>query len=109
MVEWVIALGAASLLFFVAMVVLLSRCISMGAEITRLESKNAVLKESLFTMRVALESELRKETSNQYDQQIASLKLALHLKQEKIDELQTKLKELRTLLRQKWDGSKKHF
>ena len=107
MIEWLVALSVTTLLFLGLTVVLVSRCVSMGAEITRLEAKNTVLKDSIFALRTALEREIKKETSNQYEQQITSLKLALHLKQEKVDELQAKLKEQRVLLQQKWEGSKK--
>lgn len=107
MVEWVIALGATSLLFFGFTIALGSRCISMGEEIKRLELKNSIQKDALCATRTALAIQVKKESSNQYEQQITSLKLALHMKQEKIDELQAKLKEQRVLLRQKWEGSKK--
>ena len=107
MIEWLVALSVTTLLFMGLTVVLVSRCVSQGAEITRLEAKCTVLKESLFAVRTELEREIKKDSANQYEQQITSLKLALHLKQEKMDELQAKLKEQRVLLQQKWDGSKK--
>ena len=107
MIEWVIALTGLSVLFFGFTIALASRCISMGEEIKRLEQKNQNQWDALRATRTALEIEIKKESSNQYEQQITSLKLALHMKQEKIDELQAKLKEQRVLLRQKWEGSKK--
>ena len=116
MIEWVIALTGLSVLFFGFTIALASRCISIDEESKRLEKEKSNLQDELYETRTALEAQIEKNFSGQYEQQIifgqyeqqiTSLKLALHMKQEKIDELQAKLKEQRVLLRQKWEGSKK--
>ena len=117
MTEALIALGATSLLLLVFSCAIAKNFASVWADYQSLRYKYDILRTSASEMRKANEdlkqslydltaenNELRNCDDNA--QRIAELKFQICQKQEKIDELQTRLKEQRMLLRQKWEGSR---
>ena len=116
MTELIIALGAIAILLLVFLVVIGKRCMVLYDELLTMKEKNELLRVYCSELR-KIEDDLRHtiydltaENNNLRngcnDQHIAELKFKLCQKQEKIDELQTRLKEQRTLLKQKWEGSR---
>lgn len=107
MIEWIIGLGALAVLFFAVACSLAVRCGNMYDQIKRLESSNADLRYSV----KHLKAESDKFRNGVYvtpdTERITALKLSLHLKQEKIDALQAKIRKQEQLLNQKWEGAKK--
>lgn len=120
MTEWVIALGAIASILFVCAVTFGNSYNVVSEERRSLEEKNKVLKESfdcqrkaneelaLVISRLTAENERLKSRVNVNDdaQRISEMSILLRLKQERIDELQMKLKQTRMLLRQRWEESR---
>jgi len=107
MSEWTFFLAILSFLLLALFCAVASRCGEMGKEIKRLEGCNADLRYSVRH----LKAENEKLRSGVYvtpdTERVTALKLSLHLKQEKIDALQAKLKRQQQLLNQKWEDAKK--
>jgi cell division protein FtsB len=117
MTEALIALGATSLLLLVFACAIAKNFASVWADYQALREKNDILRTSSIELRktnddlrqtvydlTAENNELR--NCDDSAQRIAELKFQIVQKQEKIDELQTRLKEYRMLLKQKWEGSR---
>jgi len=101
---WSLALGALAVIFFFMACALGNRCIEFYNTIRDLEAKNADLRYSVRVYKDEMET---MRTRIPDGDQITRLKLELHLKQERIDALNAKLKEQRILLQQKWEGARK--
>lgn len=107
MIEWIFGLGALAVLFFAVACSLAVRCGNMYDQIKKLESSNADLRYSVKHLKGENEKFRSGVYVTQDSERITALKLSLHLKQEKIDALQAKLRKQEQLLNQKWEGSKK--
>ena len=107
MFEVVFGLSLLALTFLVTSIVAGNRYLALHHENRRLEQMNADLRYSV----KHLKSENEKLRNGVYvtpdTERITALKLSLHLKQEKIDALQAKVRKQQQLLNQKWEGSKK--
>jgi len=106
MVEWIIALGAIATILLVFAVALANRIDKMYGELKKLEQNNADLRYSV----QFLKDENRRLQNSVFitpdAQDVTRLKLELHLKQERIEALQMKLKRQHQLLQQKWGESR---
>lgn len=118
MTDLVIVLGAIATMLLIFAVAVGKICLNTGAELHKLKEKYDVLRASSGELRKVneelshslynLTAEINEMRNGNDDaQRITELKFQLCQKQEKIDELQTRLKEYRMLLRQKWEGSKR--
>ena len=107
MTEWVIALGATTIILLVAFVATAKRCIAMFDEIQKMRQYTEDLKHSVRLLNTENEKLRSRVYVTEDSQRITALKLNLHLKQERIDYLQAQLEKQKVLLRQKWEASKK--
>ena len=107
MFELAVGLAILMLVFIGTSIMGWSRYFSLHHENRKLEQMNADLRYSV----KHLKSENEKLRNGVYvtpdTERITALKLSLHLKQEKIDALQAKVRKQQQLLNQKWEGSKK--
>lgn len=117
MTDLVIVLGAIATLLLIFLVFVGKICLDTGAELHKVKEKYDTMRASSTELRKINEElalsiyDLTAENNrlrNGCDdaQRISELKFQLCQKQEKIDELQTRLKEYRMLLKQKWEGSR---
>ena len=106
MVEWIIALGAISVILLACAVAMANRMDRMFEDIKKLEQANADLHYSV----KFLKDENKRLQNTVYitpdSQDITRLKLEILQKQERIEALLLKLKRQHQLLRQKWGDSK---
>lgn len=121
MTEWLIVLGVIATMLFVFACAIGKSCLSMADELRLMKEKNNALRTSYDSLKKANEelalsiynmtaenNRLRNIAyGNEDAQRVSALRLELHLKQERIEELQNRLKEQRLLLRQKWEESKR--
>lgn len=106
MTEWIIALGAIATILLICSVALAKRIIAMYDDMKKLERSNADLRYSVKFLKDE-NRRLQNSVSVTTDpQEVTKLKWELHLKQEKIEALQMKLKREHQLLNQKWNGMK---
>lgn len=105
--EWTLAVGSVAVIFFFMACALGNRCIEFYNKNQELEAKNADLRYSVKFLNSENERLKNIPVSIPDTQEVTRLKLELHLKQERIEALQTKLKRQHQLLNQKWEGSKK--
>ena len=102
--EWAIAFATLAVIFFLLLIALIKSWASMYDRIQELEKRNADLHYSIRAYKDEIQV-LRNRIPD--TDQITRLQFQLHMKQERIDALNAKLKEQRVLLQQKWEGSKK--
>lgn len=106
MVEWIIALGAITVILLALAVAMANRLDKLYEQVKKLERNNADLRYSVSY----LKDENRRLKSTVYitpdAQDITRLKLQILQKQERIEALQVKLKRQHQLLQQKWGESK---
>lgn len=102
--NWIIGLATTALIFMVVTWMLATRCIAMSREIRKLERSNQELKYFARTLR-AENTKLSSQVTE--EGRITSMRLSLHLKDEKISELENLVKRQNVLLKQKWEGAKK--
>ena len=121
MTEWLIVLGVIATMLFVFACAICKSYLSMAEEMRMMKEKNNALRTSYDSLKkvneelalsvynmTAENNRLRNIAyGNEDAQRVSALRLELHLKQERIEELQNRLKEQRLLLRQKWEGSKR--
>lgn len=107
MIEWIIALGALAVFFFIVACALVSRCNYLYDEIEKLEASNFDLKCSVKVLRTENNRLRSQECAIPDTRRVTALNLTIRLKDEQIDDLKTKLKRQQQLLQQKWEGSKK--
>ncbi len=117
MTELLIVLGAIATLLLVFFIVVAKSCYDMTDELRVTKDKYESLRTSSSALRKVneelalsvynLTAENNRLRNCNDAQRISELKFQICQKQEKIDELQTRLKEQRMLLRQKWEGSKR--
>jgi len=104
--EWILAMGSVAVIFFFMACALGNRCIEFYNKMQELEAKNADLRYSVKFLNSENERLKNRVVINPDTQEVTRLKLELHLKQEKIDALQTKIRRQHQLLNQKWGDSK---
>lgn len=106
MTEWIIALGTLLALFVASTCILASRIINMRDDMDCMAEHNKELKAAVKQLRYENSNLRNRVYINPDNNRITSLKLALHLKQEKIDSLQARIDKQNMLLKQKWEGSR---
>lgn len=104
---WTLAMGALAVIFFLMTCALGNRCIEFYNKMQDVESKNADLRYSVKFLNAENERLKNSLVITPDVQDVTRMKLELHLKQERIEALQMKLKRQHQLLNQKWEGSRK--
>lgn len=106
MFEMVVGLSCLTLIFLVTSIVAGNRSLALHQENRKLEQMNADLR---YSVKFLKEENKRLQNSvfiTPDTQDVTKMKLELHLKQERIEALQMKLKRQHQLLQQKWGESK---
>ena len=107
MKEWIIALATLAIFFFLLAWVLAKRCIHLYEQLRKVEKANEDLKHSIRAMKTQIDHLHSKLYVNPDTEKMTALKMALHLKNEEIDNLREKVKKQNVLLKQKWEECKK--
>lgn len=104
--EWTLAMGGLAVIFFVIACALGHKCIELYDDIKYLEDRNADLRYSVKCLNSENERLKNSLVITPDTQDVTRMKLELHLKQERIEALQMKVKRQHQLLQQKWGDSK---
>ena len=113
MFETVVGLATLLLVFLVASIVIAIRYVTLHEEAKTLERYSEELKRSNEDLKYSVKA-LKAENDrlhilvycNPEVERMTALKMALHLKNEEIEELREKIRKQNVLLKQKWEGSK---
>lgn len=106
MTEWIIALGAISIILLVCAVAMANRIDKMFEHIKKLEQTNADLR---YSVKFLKDENKRLQNSVCFapeSHDVTRLKLEILQKQERIEALLTQVKRQHQLLNQKWGDSK---
>jgi predicted nucleic acid-binding Zn-ribbon protein len=107
MFEVIVGLSCLTLIFLVTSIMAGNRYLSLQHENRKLEQMNADLRYSVKHLKTENEKLRNGVYVTPDTERITALKFSLHLKQEKIFELQEKIRKQQQLLNQKWEGCKK--
>ena len=114
MFEVVVGVSILALIFLAMSIVLAVRCATLQENIRSLERyseehkrSNDELKCSVKALKAECDRLYILAYSNPELEKMTALKMALHLKNEENEELREKVRKQNTLLKQKWEGSKK--